>query len=297
MKTAPSWVNKELFPFQSKWATVDGLQLHYIDEGTGDTLLFVHGTPEWSFGFRDVIRELRKKFRCVAVDHLGFGLSDKPGTADYSVQAHAQRLTSFIRELSLTDITLVVNDFGGGIGLSYALDHIDNIRSVVLFNTWLWSLKNDPHYSTPAKTINSWLGRFLYLRMNGPVNIIMPAAFGDRKKLTKEVHRHYKLPVPNAASRVALYEIARELMPASEWWQSLWERADLLRTKPMMILWGMKDKFVPPYEFEKWKLRFPHASAIPFPDAGHFLQEEEPSMAALIGEFVFRKSMADAPSR
>lgn len=296
MKAVPSWVNKELFPFQSRWTNIAGHQLHYIDEGKGDTLLFVHGTPEWSFGFRDVIRELRKKFRCVAVDHLGFGLSDKPGSANYSVQAHAQRLTSFIEELALTDITLIVNDFGGGIGLSYALDHIDNVRSIVLFNTWLWSLKNDPHYSTPAKTINSWLGRFLYLRMNGPVNIIMPAAFGDRKKLTKEIHRHYKLPVPNAAARVALYAIARELMPASEWWQSLWERADVLKGKPMMILWGMKDKFVPPYEFEKWKSRFPHATAVTFPNAGHFVQEEEPSMAGLIADFVFRRSMTVTPA-
>lgn len=289
MKTAPSWVNKELFPFESRWIKIDGHHLHYIDEGKGDTLLFVHGTPEWSFGFRDVIRELRRNFRCVAIDHLGFGLSDKPASADYSVQAHSQRLGAFIRELALTDITLVANDFGGGIGLGYALDHIDNIAGVVLFNTWMWSLKSDSHYSGPAKTINSWLGRFLYLRLNGPVNIIMPAAFGDRKKLTKEVHRHYRLPVPDSASRVALYAIAKELILASDWWQSLWDRADVLGNKPMMILWGMKDKFVPPYEFEKWKSRFPHATAIAFPGAGHFLQEEEPSMARLISDFSLRQ--------
>jgi haloalkane dehalogenase len=286
MKAAPSWVNRTLFPFESKWINIDGHDLHYVDEGRGATILFVHGTPEWSFGFRDVIRELRKDFRCVAIDHLGFGLSDKPPGADYSVPAHSLRLTTFIQKLGLHNITLVANDFGGGIGLGYALDNIDNIQAVVLFNTWLWSLKNDSHYSRPAKTINSWLGRLLYLRLNAPVNIITPAAFGNRKKLTQEIHRHYKMPVPDANSRIALYAIALELMNSSEWWQSLWNRADVLKQKPMLILWGMKDKFVPPYEFEKWKVRFPHAKAIAFPSSGHFVQEEQPEFAGIIREFL-----------
>jgi len=286
MKTAPAWVDRSLFPFESKWINIDGNELHYVDEGEGEIILFVHGTPEWSFGFRDQIRDLSKDYRCVAFDHLGFGLSDKPQFADYTVQAHTKRLAEFIRLKGLENITIVANDFGGGISLGYALADIGNVKSIVLFNTWLWSLKNDPHYSTPAKTIDSWLGRFLYLRFNAPVNMIMPAAFGDKRKLTKQIHSHYRNAVPDAASRVALYALANELMGASEWWQSLWERADVLAQRPMLILWGMKDKFVPAYEFEKWKKKFPHARAVPFEDAGHFVQEEKPEMSGLIRKFV-----------
>src|SRR4051812_23771747 len=96
MKTRPAWINKQMFPFESKWVNIDGLDLHYVEEGNGPTILFVHGTPEWSFGFRDLIKDLKKDFRCVAIDHLGFGLSDKPKEASYTVESHVSRLTRFI---------------------------------------------------------------------------------------------------------------------------------------------------------------------------------------------------------
>lgn len=287
MKTQPAWINKELFPFESKWMNIDGSELHYIDEGKGETILFVHGTPEWSFGFRDLIKDLRQTYRCVAIDHLGFGLSDKNEGPSYTVEAHSLRLTKFIRNLGLSDINIVANDFGGGIALGYALAHASNIRSVTLFNTWCWSLRDDPHFSGPARTIETWLGRFLYKRMNAPVNIIMPQAFGDKKKLTKEIHRHYKAPVPNAESRIALYAIALELMGASDWWQLQSNKLSLLEGKPFLIFWGMKDKFIPTSQLKKWKERLPNAEVVEYADAGHFVQEEKPAeMSARIQKFL-----------
>lgn len=286
----PSWLNKQLFPFDSKWINIDGQNIHYIDEGQnteGGTLLFVHGTPEWSFGFRDLVRDLKQDFRCVAIDHLGFGLSDKSADATYTVEAHIKRLTKFIDRLHLTNITIVANDFGGGISLGYALTHPGNIRRIVLFNTWCWSVREDKHFSGPASVISSWLGRFLYKKMNAPVNTIMPQAFGDKKKLTREVHEHYKKVVPDSSSRIALYAIALELMNASPLWQSLWNKLSLIEDKPFLIFWGMKDKFVPPYLLDKWKQRLPRAKVIEYADAGHFVQEEKPvEMVAEIKEFM-----------
>ncbi len=277
MNTQPAWLNRDLFPFESKWVNIDGSNLHYIDEGPIDvpTLVFVHGTPEWSFGYRELVSLLKNDYRCVAVDHLGFGLSDKPNTGDYRVAAHAQRLEQMITRLGLKDVTLVANDFGGGFALDYALNHPYNVRSIVLFNTWMRSLRDDPHYSKPARVATTWLGRFMYLTLNAPVNIIIPAAFGDRRKLTKEVHRHYRKPVPNKQSRMALFEMAKELMNASPWWQERWEKLDALAPKPAVIFWGLKDKFIPPTELEKWKQRWPSAKVITFDDAGHFVQEEK----------------------
>ncbi|HZY81636.1 MAG TPA: alpha/beta fold hydrolase [Cyclobacteriaceae bacterium] len=282
MKTQPAWLNKELFPFESKWAMIDGHSMHYIDEGPDDqqvpsveTILFVHGTPEWSFGFRDLVKGLKKDFRCVAIDHLGFGLSDKKEGVDYSVEAHSKRLTLLIEKLSLKNITIIANDFGGGISMGYAVQHPGNVRAVVLFNTWMWSLKNDPHFSKPARMIDSWFGRFLYKTMNAPVNMIMPSAFGDKKKLTPEAHRHYKNVVPDATSRVALYAIALQLMGASDWWQQQWDKLSVIENKPIMIFWGMKDKFVPPTILKKWRDRLPKARVVEYEDAGHFVQEEK----------------------
>src|ERR1041385_8468957 len=172
MLIQPSWINKQLSPFESKWIDIDGHAQHYIDEGNGSVILFVHGTPEWSFGFRDLVKELRNNFRCVAIDHLGFGLSGKPANADYSIEAHSKRLTKFIQQLQLQNITIVANDFGGGIALGYGVRHPDNVSRVAIFNTWMWSVRDDKHFSGPAKVIDSWLGRFLYKRMNAPVTFI-----------------------------------------------------------------------------------------------------------------------------
>jgi haloalkane dehalogenase len=287
MKTRPSWINNNLFPFESKWINIDGLNLHYIDEGQGDIILFVHGTPEWSFGFRHLIKDLKQNYRCIAIDHLGFGLSDKTEKASYTVEAHSNRLTRFIQKLDLSDINIVANDFGGGISLGYAIAHAGNVNSITLFNTWCWSLRDDPHFSKPANAIDSWFGKLLYKQLNLPVKYIMPAAYADRSKLTRESHDHYKKVVPDAASRIGLYAIALELMNASKYWQSLWNMMNFIENKRILIFWGMKDEFIPVNNLQKWKLRLPKAKFIEYNDAGHFVQEEKPTeMIAAIRDFL-----------
>lgn len=265
---------------------IDGDAVHYIDEGQGETILFLHGTPEWSFGYRDLIKTLRNKYRCVAPDMLGFGLSDKPAKADYTCKTHASRLEKLISKLDLKNFSIVANDFGGSISLSYAIKRPDNIRRIILFNTWMRSLKEDKHYSTPAKIMNTWFGKWLYLNGNFPVNVIMPAAYGNKKLLTKEVHSHYKLALQKN-ERTASYAFAKELMNASDWWEQLWKKVTALRHIPFLFFWGLKDNFVPPAELEKWKSKLPHAKIVSFGDAGHFVQEEKPEeMATVIQQFL-----------
>lgn len=270
----PHWLDKELFPFESKWTEIENETIHYVDEGSGPVLLMVHGTPEWSFGYRDLVKNLRSLYRCVAIDLLGFGLSDKNAQTDYSCRAHSSRLTKVIEKLKLQNITIVANDFGGGISLPYAIDHPQNVRAIILFNTWMWSLKNDKHFSGPAKMMNSWFGRMMYLTFNFPVNVIMPSAFGNKKLLTPKIHQHYKNALPKG-SRLAAYTFAQELMNASDWWESYWQRLDVLNVKPFLIFWGMKDKFIPVHILEKWKTKLPNAQIITYEDAGHFVQEEK----------------------
>jgi len=275
MKAQPTWLDKRLFPFESNWIEIDGQQIHYIDEGIGKTILFVHGTPEWSFGWRDLVKELRAHYRCIAIDMLGFGLSDKPRKGDYSCQAHSARLEKFIQQLNLKDFNLIANDFGGGISLPYVIQNSKNVKKIMLFNTWMWSLKTDKHYSGPAKVMTTFLGKMMYLNFNFPVNVVMPAAFGDKKKLTKEIHAHYKNALPNASSRVGAYAFTKELMNASDWWQYNWDQLEKISAKSFLIFWGMKDSFIPPKELEKWKSKLPNAKVVVYKDAGHFVQEEK----------------------
>jgi len=252
--------------------------MHYVDEGEGIPILFSHGTPEWSFGWRDLVKGLRGQYRCIAVDHLGFGLSDKPTDADYSVQAHAARLEKFIQKLQLPDFHIVANDFGLSISLAYAVNHPhpERVQKISIFNGWMWPLSDDPHYAKPAKVMRTWLGRVFYKYFNFPVNVVMPAAFGDKKKLTKEVHRHYKMALPDPISRTAAYAFTHELLDAESFWTDLWQRKERISGKPFLVFWGMKDSFVPPYELEKWEKALTNASIIRLENAGHFAQEEEP---------------------
>jgi haloalkane dehalogenase len=276
------WVNRELFPFTSRYINIDGHQIHYVDEGSGPVILFSHGTPEWSFGWRDLIKGLRGQFRCVAPDLLGMGLSDKPADADYSCKAHAERMAKFIEKLALKDFSVIGNDFGLAIGLSQAIRRPENVRQISIFNGWMWRLDTDPHYAKASKLFDNWFGRFLYRQLNFPVNVIMPSVFGNRKKyLTPEVHRHYKMAWPTPDSRVATYEFARELLNASIWWDELWQQRHLLDGKLKLIFWGMKDKAIPPYELEKWIQAFPDARVIRCPEAGHFVQEEVPELMVM----------------
>ena len=270
----PSWINPELFPFESKFMEIEGHQMHYIDEGEGRPILLSHGTPEWSFGWRDIVKGLRGQFRCVAPDLLGFGLSDKPLDADYSVAAHARRMRLFIEKLGLRDLNVLGNDFGLSIAFDYVLRHPENVQKISLFNGWMWPLNEDPHYARPARWMRSWLGRLLYLRFNFPVNMIMPASFGNKKNLSPEIHRHYKQALPSPAERRAAYAFSHELLAATPFWAKQWQQVSKLAEKPCLIFWGMKDTFVPMYELEKWEKALPQARVVRFDDAGHFVQEE-----------------------
>lgn len=276
MKAAPSWVDPSLFPFRSQWLKIGECELHYVDEGSGDVILFLHGTPEWSFGYRHVIGDLRHSFRCVAPDMLGFGLSDKPPGEEYTCKAHAERLEEFIAKLGLRGITLVANDFGGGIALNYAVRYPQNVKAILLSNTWCWPLASDPHYAKPARIMRTWVGRFMYRQLNFPVTAIMPAAYADRKKLTREIHNHYRKALPDAASRIGTYAFARELIDAGEWWEGIRQRLDILQNIPKSVVWGMADKFIPAYELNKWKDLFPEAKVITLAGVGHFVHEEQP---------------------
>ena len=271
-----SWINRDLYPFQSRFLELNGNRMHYIDEGTGTPIVFAHGTPEWSFGWRDLVKGLCGQYRCIAPDMLGFGLSDKPLDGDYSVQAHARRLEQLIDQLGLDQFHLVGNDFGLSIGLHYAIKHPEKVKKISFFNGWMWPLDTDPHYARPARWMKTWLGRLLYLRFNFPVTVVMPAAFGDKRKLSPEIHRHYKQALPSPATRRAAYAFSGELLNAGPFWGELWQQVHILAEKPCLIFWGMKDAFVPPYELEKWKKALPQSQVITFENAGHFVQEEEP---------------------
>jgi len=283
----PSWIDPAEYPFQPHFFEQKAGQMHYVDEGSGELVVLVHGTPTWSFLYRHLIKALAPDFRVVAPDHIGFGLSAKPENWSYLPQDHAQNLTHLIEGLGLKDINLVVHDFGGPIGLSYAIEHPENVKRITILNTFMWSLKGDSAFEIPGKVFNNPLGRFAYKRLNFSAVFMVRAAWGDKKKLTPEIHRHYIQALPSPADRQGTWVFLQELIGSSSWYQSLWDRRDSIRNKPALILWGMKDIAFKQKELGRWEKLFPQAQVICFPEAGHFLQEEEgPQIAAHVRNFL-----------
>lgn len=273
--TQPAWLDRQAYPFSSHYINLPHGRVHYVDEGSGDVILMVHGTPTWSFLYRHLIKGLSTTHRVIAPDLLGFGLSDKPADYSYHASAQAATLKDFIQALDLTDITLVLHDFGGPFGLSYAIDHPDNVRHIVLANTWMWSLQDDWQKVVVGRLLGGPIGRFLYHRFNFEVNVIVPAAYGDKSTLTRAIHDQYRHASRDADARQAIWIYTGQLLDGGDWYDSLWQRRDALRDIPALILWGMRDVVFGKKYLERWQTVFDHAQIETLPTTGHFVYEEQ----------------------
>jgi haloalkane dehalogenase len=251
-------------------------RMHYVDEGTGAPILFVHGTPTWSFEWRHLIRAFSATHRCIAPDHLGFGLSDRPRSFPYTPEAHAENLAAFVERLHVDAFTLVVHDFGGPIGFPLCLRNPERVMRLVLFNTWMWSFAGDADMEKRARVAGGGFGRLLYRWANFSLRVLTPYAYADKRKLTPEIHRQYLDRFPDRWSRGAvLWPLARAILGSSPYYDSLWQQRDKLRGKPALILWGMKDPAFQPQQLTRWRQVLPAARVVEL-DAGHWPQEETP---------------------
>jgi haloalkane dehalogenase len=268
------WVDRTEYPFRSHYLATEHGNLHYVDEGSGEVILFVHGNPTWSFMYRHLIKGLRAGFRCVAPDHIGFGLSDKPFDVSYLPQFHAENLQLLIEQRHLKDITLVVHDWGGAIGMAYALDHPGNVKRLIVLNTSFWSVMGIKEAEDFSRYLGGPAGRFLCRYFNAFPRFIVPYAFGDLSKLTRAVHRNYIEPFPTPQSRKATWVFPKAIIGESDWLASLWDKRDRLADKPVLVLWGLRDPAFGLRELDRWKTAFPHLEAQTFPGVGHFVAEE-----------------------
>lgn len=282
----PAWLDRSAYPFRSHWLEIDGARMHYLDEGHGPTVLMVHGTPTWSFLYRHLVTALRDRFRCVVPDHLGFGLSDKPAGDAYRPADQARRLGALVDALGLKEVALVVHDFGGPIGLGWALDHPDAVRSLVLFNTWMWSFAGERRYERLGRLLASPVGRILYERLGASVHLVFRRALADRTRYTRAVHAQYAAPQRDAGARHATWIYARELLGSSDWLDGLWRRRARLAPLPALLIWGLKD---PAFAgaLPRWRTVLRAAEVVELPEVGHAPPEERgPESAALIGRFL-----------
>lgn len=270
----PTWLDRAAYPFASHFLELDAGRMHYLDEGQGPPVLLVHGTPTWSFLYRHIVAALRPHFRCIVPDHIGFGLSDKPSDWTYRPADHARNLRKVIEQLDLRNFTMIVHDFGGPIGLSYAVEHPANVERLVLFNTFMWSIRDDAGKRRPAQLFGTALGRLLYLRMNFSPRVILSAAWGDKATLTPDIRRQYTAVHQRPDERHGMWVFARELLGSTDWYDSLWARRERIKDLPTLILWGMKDPAFTPRDLSRWQALFSNAHTQTFPSVGHFVPDE-----------------------
>jgi haloalkane dehalogenase len=270
-------LDRTAYPFADHWAHLRAGRMHFVDEGSGDTVLFVHGTPTWSFEWRHVIRALAPAWRCIAPDLIGFGLSDRPRDFPYTPESHATAFAEFVERYVTGPFTLVVHDYGGPIALPAALQDGGRVKRLVIINSWMWSFAGDKDMEQKGRVAGGAMGRFMYRWLNMSLRVLMPYAYGDRRKLTPDIHRQYLERFTDRWSRGAvLWPLARAILGSSGYYDSLWRERQKLAGRPALILWGMKDKAFPPRLLARWREALPDATVVELAASGHWPHEEEP---------------------
>jgi len=196
----------------------------------------------------------------------------------YTPEAHAAVLAQFVDRLGLTNVTLIAHDFGGPIAFPLALRDRSPVSRLVILNTWCWPFADDPGMVRKARIAGGPLGRMLYRYANASLRLIMPSAYGDKRKLTPEIHRHYLAVFEDREARVrVLHALARALLGSNGFYADLWRDAERLRRLPSLIVWGLKDPAFPPSFLDRWRMLLPDAQVAALEHAGHWPHEEDPA--------------------
>ncbi len=285
MASTPTFTpDRTLFPFESRWFEHSVGRVHYIDEGEGDPILFLHGNPTWSFLYRGIVIRLRRRFRCIAVDYPGFGLSSRPTAYGYAPGDHATVVADLVRHLDLGNLTVMGQDWGGPIGLRVAADERNRIRALVMGNTWFWPPSGKA------------MAAFGYLMGSAPAQAFLRShnLFVDRlmplgvlHRLAPEVLAQYRGPQSDAPDREGAAELSRQVTAAADWLGDLEDDVEhRLSSVPLLLTWGTRDPLCPPAFMDRFRAVFDE-STIARLEAKHYIQEDAPAeIAAAIESFL-----------
>jgi cis-3-alkyl-4-acyloxetan-2-one decarboxylase len=276
--SVPAWMRAE-YPFDPyAFKTASGAQLSYLDEGPrGETaVLMLHGNPTWSYYFRDLVRELCGGVRCLAPDHIGMGLSEKPANYTYTLETRIADVEALILHLGVKRIRLVVHDWGGAIGFGLATRHPEWIERIVILNTAAFRSERIPLRISVCR----WpgLGALLVRGLNGFAGPATHLAM-HRRALTPEQKRAYLFPYDSWNNRIAVHQFVRDI-PMSEEHPSyptlvrIEERLHLLAAFPKLIVWGGRDFCFNDSFLARWREIYPEAKCLRLPEAGHYILED-----------------------
>ncbi len=270
--------SRELFPFESRWFESSAGRVHYVDEGEGQPILMCHGNPTWSFLYRRVIGSLRDRFRCVAVDYPGFGLSDRPRDYGYTPAEHAAVVGALVRELDLSDLVVMGHDWGGPIGTSVACADPGRVSGLVLGNTWFWPA--DRRTRIFSKIMSTQPLQRAILNRNLFVERILPA--GTARRLSAAEMDHYRSPQPTPEARRGVAEFPRQLVAASPMLAELEPRVRReLGDKRVLVTFPMRDvAFRAKDVIPRMREAFRDVQVVELRHAKHYFVEDAPDQVS-----------------
>lgn len=270
------------YPFQSRFWQHNGLRYHYLDEGPRDApvLLMLHGNPTWSFYYRHLTAALRNQYRVIVPDHMGCGLSDKPQHYAYTLQQHIDNLAALLDHLQINRFSLLVHDWGGAIGMGYAVEHPEAIETITIFNTAAFFIPRLPKRIAVCRV--PALGAMLVRGLNGFVLGSLLFGTAQHRRFSRAARAGYVAPYHSWAARVAIHRFVQDIPmetghPTRRTLNRIEAGLGRLNTKPMLICWGERDFCFTSRDFlPEWETLFPQAEVHRFGQAGHFVLEDAP---------------------
>lgn len=272
------------FPFMPHYYEINGFPMHVVDEGIGEPLVLLHGDPTWGYLYRKFISIFSQRRRCIVPDHMGMGKSGVPREFyPFRLKHHIANLEALLLHLDLHDITLVLHDWGGPVGLGFATRHPERIKRLILMNTWAFAQWPGGPLPKLLELIRSDRGEKFVLEKNGYLESALLGTTHHPENLDKVVMDAYRAPFPTRESRLALLCWSRDI-PMSERDFSFAEMRLIenglaqFGMTPTLLLWGMRDPVLTESVLRVWQQKFPHATTRQIEDASHFLQEDAPEM-------------------
>ena len=271
---------KDIYPFKNNYFNHGEFKQHYVDEGQGEPILMVHGNPSWSFLYRDMIKAFRDTHRMIAPDHIGCGLSDKPAKTNfpYQLKNHIDNLEKLVKSLNLTQkITLVIHDWGGAIGMGFAVRNPEMIKRLVILNTAAFRLPSDCPFPWPIWGFrHTKFGPWFNTNFNAFSWIASHTC--SIKGMSPKIKEGFRAPYDCPENRVATTQFVLDipLGPKHESWNELMKiekGLEKFQQTPAIICFGRKDFcFSRPF-YNEWKRKLPNAYAHSF-HAGHYVLED-----------------------